>query len=175
MHFRLLAAAGVAGLMTFTPTPVAAQTAHEMKAGCCDMPCCADHKMAAAKITPEPSAIEMLMAMDVQPTDPQLAPAPPVRQSSEVWFKRPVQVDGKILQGHYVIEHDNARMARGEPCTRFYAFDDRTKPVVTFDCKHLERGRAALTTATLVNRGDMEVLTEYQFAGETAAHGVPVR
>lgn len=155
MHFRLLAAAGVAGLMMFTPTAAAAQATHEMKAGCCDMPCCAEHKMAAA--------------------DPQLAPAPPVRQSSVVWFQRPVMVNRHILQGRYVIEHDNDRMARGEPCTYIYAFEDRTKPIVTFDCEHLVRDRASQTTASVATKGDMQVLTEFQFAGETAAHGVPVR
>ena len=157
MILKLLTGAGVAAMMLIA-TPAAAG----------QMSCCTDHKMAGA--TTEPSAIEMLMTVD-----PQLQPAPPVRQSSEVWFMRPVRVDGAILQGHYVIEHDNARMARGEPCTRIYAFNDRTKPVVTFDCQHLERDRASQTTATLAHRDAMEVLTEFQFAGETAAHGVPVR
>jgi hypothetical protein len=175
MHFRFLAAAGVAGLMLFAPTGANAQTKHEMKAGCCDMPCCADHMMADAKTVAEPSAIEMLLAMAPQVTDPQWAPAPPVRQASDVWFMRPVMVNGKILQGHYVIQHDNDRMARGEPCTHIYAFNDRTKPVVTFDCKHLERDRASQTTASVATKGDMQVLTEFQFAGDTAAHGVPVR
>jgi hypothetical protein len=158
MFSKLLAGAGAAALMLVAAPATAGQ-----------MPCCANHQSAAAAAV-EPSAIEVLMAMD-----PQWAPAPPVRQSSEVWFMRPVLVDGKILQGHYVIEHDNGRMARGEPCTHIYAFNDRTTPVVTFDCAHLERDRALQTTATLVTRGTMEVLTEFQFAGETEAHGVPVR
>jgi len=175
MHFRLLAAAGVAGLMLFAPTTAAAQARHEMKAGCCDMPCCADHKMASATTAPEPSAIEMLMAMAPQATDPQLADAPPVRQSSEVWFTRPTMVGRHILQGHYVIEHDNDRMARGEPCTHIYAFNDRTRPIVTFNCTHLERGKASQTTASLTTLGLMPVLTEFQFSGDTAAHGVPLR
>jgi len=41
-----------------------------------------------------------------------------------------------------VIEHDNDRMARGEPCTHIYAYNDRTTPVATFHCTHLERDRA---------------------------------
>jgi hypothetical protein len=80
-----------------------------------------------------------------------------------------------ILQGRYVIEHDNDRMARGEPCTHIYAFNDRTKPVVTFHCTHLQRGMASQSTASLATVGTMEVLTEFQFSGDTAAHGVPVR
>ena len=109
--------------------------------------------------------------------DPQLMPAPPVKQLAEVWFTNPVLVGRSILQGRYVIEHDNDRMARGEPCTHIYAYDDRTKPIVTFDCTHLERDRADQTIAVLVNTADpgMKKLVEFQFAGEPTAHGVPVR
>ena len=102
-------------------------------------------------------------------------PAPPVRQLAEVWFHRLVLVGRAILQGRYVIEHDNDRMARGEPCTHIYAFNDRTRPVVAFRCTHLERGRADQNTVSLATAPDglMKVLTEFQFAGETAAHGYP--
>ena len=105
----------------------------------------------------------------------QLNPAPPVRQSTEVWFQRPVRVGRNILQGHYVIEHDNDRMARGEPCTYIYAYNDRTRPVVVFHCTHLERDRNGTNTVALVtiSDGSMQKMTEFQFAGEYAAHGVP--
>jgi len=132
------------------------------------MPCCADK-----------DAVQILLAMapmqgDPQlQDDPQLNPAPPARQLTDVWFKQPVLFGNKILQGHYVIEHDNDRMARGEPCTHIYAFDDRTKPVVAFHCTHLERPRASQNTAVLITKDDHKVMTEFQFAGETAAHGVP--
>ena len=107
--------------------------------------------------------------------DPQLNPAPPVRQQTEVWFQRPVMVGRHILQGRYVIEHDNDRMARGEPCTYIYAYDDRTKPVVAFHCTHLERDRQGKNTVVLatISDGSMQLLQEFQFAGETASHGVP--
>ena len=169
MH-KFLAFAGVAGLLVFMPARADASCCdqskpamHDMKAGCCaDMPCCTD------KIAAEPSAIEMLMTM---------APAPPVHQKTEVWFKRPVRVGGAILQGRYVIEHDNDRMARGEPCTHIYAYNDQTKPVVTFHCTHLERDRTGTNTVALYSIGDgtWQRLSEFQFAGETAAHGVPIR
>ena len=147
MHFKLLAAAGAAALLLVTPARASAQVAL--------------------------NAIDVLLSMDSQLANPQLNPAPPVRQATEVWFKRPVMVGKSILQGHYVIEHDNDRMARGEPCTHIYAFDDRVKPVVTFHCTHLERNRATQNIAVLETRGNMEHLTEFQFAGETASHGVP--
>ena len=174
MHFKLLAAAGVASLMLLTPAAADASccdqtkmAGHEMKGGCCDMPCCANKAVKA-----EPKEIELLLPLE---NDPQLNPAPPVRQRTEVWFQRPVRVGGYILQGRYVIEHDNDRMARGEPCTHIYAYDNQKLPVVAFHCTHLERGRAGENIAVLVSVGDgtMQKLTEFQFAGETAAHGVP--
>jgi len=146
MHFKLLAAAGAAALLLVTPARASAQD--------------------------EFNAIDVLLSMD-QLASPQLNPAPPVRQATDVWFKRPVMINRSILQGHYVIEHDNDRMARGEPCTHIYAFDDREKPVVKFHCTHIERNRVKQNIAVLETRGDMEYMTEFQFAGETASHGVP--
>jgi hypothetical protein len=170
MHFKLLAAAGAAALVLLAPTRADASCCdQDKKMTCCeqkaDKPCCAHHA------TNEPDAIDMLLSS--AQVSPQLTPAPPVRQASDVWFMRPVMVGKSILQGHYVIEHDTDRMARGEPCTHIYAFDDRTKPVVTFHCTHLERERASAGIAVIERRGEWEYLTEFQFAGESAAHGVP--
>lgn len=166
MHFKLAAAAVFAGVFLFTPRVVEASCCEQM-AACCEHAACCDHKDHA--MAAEPSAIDMLMAMN-----PQLAPAPPVRQATEVWFQRPVKVGRSILQGRYVIEHDNDRMARGEPCTHLYAYSDRTKPVATFHCTHLERDRASHNTVALASTSDgMQTLTEFQFAGESVAHGYP--
>lgn len=100
--------------------------------------------------------------------------ATPARQAVSVWFQRPVMAGKHILQGRYVIEHDNDRMARGEPCTRIYAYDDRRMPVVEFDCIHLERDNARQHQVVLASIGDgMQQFLEFQFAGETAAHGMP--
>jgi hypothetical protein len=172
MHFKLFAVAAIAGVFLLAPSAVEAsccdQKAEAMnhgQAGCCDMPCCNDKKNV------EPSAIDILLAMD-----PQLNPAPPVRQTTEVWFQRPVLVGRAILQGHYVIEHDNDRMARGEPCTHVYAYNNRVTPIATFHCTHLERdSRASQNTVVLSTTSDanMQRLTEFQFAGESFAHGYP--
>ncbi len=171
MHFNLFAAA-FAGLLAFAPAAADASccdqkthAAQHGQAGCCDMPCCKDHKGGT-----EPTIVEQFLTMD-----PQLNPAPPVRQLAEVWFHRPVLVGKSILQGRYVIEHDNDRMARGEPCTHIYAYDDQKTPVVAFHCTHLERDRADQNTVVLTTTsdGNMQRLTEFQFAGETAAHGYP--
>lgn len=168
---RVLAFAGLAGLLLLLPARADAaccdqskHAMHDMKAGCCDMPCCKETKVAEA------SAVDMLLAMD-----PQFTLAQPAVQKTEVWFHRPVRVGRHILQGRYVIEHDNDRMARGEPCTHIYAYSDQTRPVVTFHCTHLERDRAGTNTAVVYSLGDgtMQALSEFQFAGETASHGVP--
>lgn len=163
MRFKLLAVAGVASLFLLAPATADAACCdghvNQQKAVCCDMPCCQDG-----------SAIDVLLSLN-----PQINPAPPVRQSVEVWFKNATMVGRSILQGHYVIEHDNDRMARGEPCTHIYAFDDRTKPVVAFHCTHLERDRSDDNLVVVVNTSEpgIKKLTEFQFAGETAAHGYP--
>lgn len=177
MH-KFLALAGVAGLLLFMPARADASCCdqskaamHDMKAGCCDMPCCTEQVAAA-----EPSAIALLLSMDPQFAASQVTTAAtPAVQRTEVWFHRPVRVGNSVLQGRYVIEHDNDRMARGEPCTFIYAYNDQTKPVVTFHCTHLERGRADANTVVVYSLGDgtWQALSEFQFAGETASHGVP--
>jgi hypothetical protein len=175
MHFKLLAVAGAAALLLATPARVDASCCDQgtKNTPCCehkaDMACCEHH----GDTVKDGDAISMLMSF-ARP-NPQLEPAPPVRQATEVWFMRPVMVGKSILQGHYVIEHDTDRMARGEPCTHIYAFDDRQKPVVAFHCTHLERDRTSKPIAVVERRGDWEYLTEFQFAGETASHGVPIR
>jgi hypothetical protein len=168
MPFKLFVAAAIAAVFLFAPATVEAsccdQKGHAHQAqSCCDKPCCKDHNVV------KPGAAEI-------PTmDPQLNPAPPARRTAEVWFHRPVLVGRAILQGRYVIEHDNDRMARGEPCTHLYAYHDQTTPVATFDCTHLERDRASQNVVVLVptSDGSLQRLTEFQFAGESVAHGYP--
>jgi hypothetical protein len=168
MHGNLLSVIFAGAAFVALPAPAAAACCDQqapVDGQCCDMPCCKDHHKAN-----EPTIVERMLE-----NDPQLNPAPPVRQTAEVWFHRPVLVGRSILQGRYVIEHDNNRMARGEPCTHIYAYNDRTKPVVTFKCTHLERDRAGRNQVVLFTAPDglMQQLSEFQFAGETAAHGYP--
>lgn len=102
--------------------------------------------------------------------------AAPARQAAVVWFMRPVMIGRHILQGRYVIEHDNDRTARGEPCTHIYAYNNRRVPVVAFHCTHLDRPAPERGTVTVVSTGEpigLQKVTAFQFAGETGAHGVP--
>ena len=162
MRYMTLVFAGLAGLLLAVPATAAP---------CCDkapMPCCEKAAMACCDKT-NMDAISMLLAQD--PIDTATAPA---RQVTEVWFQRPVVIDHKILQGRYVIEHDNDRMARGEPCTHIYAYSDQTKPIVTFHCTHLERDITTQNTVVLYSTADgWQKMSEFQFKGEAASHGVP--
>lgn len=98
------------------------------------------------------------------------------QQVMTVWFYKPVKVGDRILFGKYIIEHDNARMRRGQPCTHLYAASDPRLPVVAFHCKHLVRPETAepivMVRSFRVANG-MSELVAFQFAGETLAHGVP--
>ena len=146
--------------------------------------CCAKHAMAAPETPAAPMACcnhggGMAMPAD----DPEVAMAglglvspQPVRYIDAV-FRDPVRVADTVLMGNYVIEHDDARMARGEPCTYIYEADHLTAPVVTFHCEHLEGMPGDTATITLghtINPA-IKTLKAFQFAGETASHGVPVR
>ena len=167
MYSKFFAAAVITAYTLVLPARAAAACCDGAAAPCCDKAStCCDKKGHAH----EASAIELLLA-----ADPQINPAPPVRQATEVWFKRPTLIGRSIVQGRYVIEHDNDRMARGEPCTHLYAYNNRVTPVATFHCTHLERDRASQNVVVLATTGDgsMQTLLEFQFAGESAAHGYP--
>jgi hypothetical protein len=99
------------------------------------------------------------------------------RRVMTVWFYRPVKIGDRVLMGPYIIEHDDARMARDRPCTHIYAATDARLPAVAFHCRHLTRPRANAPTVVVRSLGEANGMTEllaFQFAGETAAHGVPI-
>lgn len=163
MHLKSLAIAGIAAFALLLPARAQAECCDHQKA---DMKCCD----AAAAMQCCDKDINVLAQVAV---DRQVTPLPAAKQYTEVWFQRATMVGKSILQGRYVIEHDNDRMARGEPCTHIYAYNDRAKPVATFHCTHLERDRANQNVVVLQSSADMVKMQEFQFAGESAAHGVP--
>ncbi len=98
------------------------------------------------------------------------------RQIMTVWFHKPIKVGDRILFGKYIIEHDNVRMSRGQPCTHLYDASDPRLPVVAFHCRHLTRPATDRPMVMVRSFGEANGMTEllaFQFAGETAAHGVP--
>ena len=105
-------------------------------------------------------------------------------QSTLVNLNNPVKVGSHFLMGYYLIVHDYDRDARGEPCTTIYAYDTskgRGDKVVEFMC--IPSQRAAADKFTMTTRLDWDLSTtapiikliDYQFAGDTAIHGVPDR
>lgn len=88
-------------------------------------------------------------------------------------------IAGTFVSGPVVFVHDDERMARGEPCTSVHRFDSSKgigEEIVAFHCKpRWTHAPGKFTAATLRMPDGPPVLTEYQFAGDTEAHGVPRR
>ena len=103
----------------------------------------------------------------------------PARQWAVVYLHEPTLIGSTIVQGPVLFTHDEARMARGEPCTTVQLFEPGNGPtesIASFHCTPTSRGVAR--TFTLRTRPNLEhgigcVLTEYQFAGDSEGHGVP--
>jgi hypothetical protein len=104
----------------------------------------------------------------------------PKRQSAVVYLSEPTLIGSTIVQGPVLFVHDEERMARGEPCTTIRLFEPGNGPtesLVSFHCIPTRRPTArAFTLRTRPNTTDGFgcVLTEYQFAGDSEGHGVPL-
>ncbi len=102
----------------------------------------------------------------------------PGRQTAIAHFEQPTIVWTEILEGSYLIVHDDTRMSTGEPCTVIHRLDPMGKAreeAVSFHC--VPSRRPALDQDKVATRWDrfvgMNRMIEYQFAGDTEAHGVP--
>ena len=103
----------------------------------------------------------------------------PVRQSAIVYLSEPTLIGSTIVQGPVLFTHDSARMKRGEPCTTVHLFEPLkgpTEEIAAFHC--IPTPRSVARKFTLRTRPNVTwnfgcILTEYQFAGDTEAHGVP--
>ena len=104
----------------------------------------------------------------------------PRRQSAVIYVSQPTLIGSTIVQGPVLFVHDEERMARGEPCTTIRLFEPGSGPtesLVSFHCIPTRRPVArAFTIRTRPNTADGFgcVLTEYQFAGDSEGHGVPL-
>ena len=104
----------------------------------------------------------------------------PKRQSAVIYLSEPTLVGSTIVQGPVLFVHDEERMARGEPCTEIRLFEPGSGPtesLVSFHCIPMRRPTAhVFTIRTRPNTTDGYgcVLTEYQFAGDSEGHGVPL-
>ena len=102
------------------------------------------------------------------------------RQWAIVYLQEPTLIGSTIVQGPVIFTHDEAKMARGEPCTTVQLFEPGqgpAEPIASFHCTPVRRAPVhAFTIRTRPNTQDGFgcVLTEYQFAGDSEGHGVPV-
>lgn len=99
------------------------------------------------------------------------------KQRAVAEFSTPVTVRGVVLKGEYLFVHDDAAMKRGEACTYIYkgVAEARKNLVASFHCIHVERAQAkTFIWRTRETTPGIVELTEFQFKGETAAHGVPI-
>jgi hypothetical protein len=101
------------------------------------------------------------------------------RRSAVVFLASPTLIGSTIVQGPVQFTHDEERMARGEPCTTVRLYEPGRGPleaIASFRCiprKADAPHRFTIRTAPNTELGYGCVLTEYQFAGDSEAHGVP--
>ena len=101
------------------------------------------------------------------------------RQWAAVYLDQPTLIGSTIVRGPVVFTHDNARMARGEPCTSVRLLEPGSGPgeeIVAFHCVPVRRAavhRFTMRTRPNADLGFGCILTEYQFAGDSEGHGVP--
>lgn len=155
MRFRIIGSAIVLVGLVGIGTPGARGT---VCSGSLDL-CCVEHHACCDDATSDGCA---------KPTE---------KQSSIVNFVDTVMVHKRFIAGPVLIVHDDAKMARGEPCTTFYRFDPAEGPkeeLVSFHCLPRRGDKAAKTTLSIVSDDPgIKRLVEYQIAGDTEAHGVP--
>ena len=99
------------------------------------------------------------------------------KERAVMTFNQPVKLMGLTLKGEYLFVHDDLAMARGEACTFVYKGNAEIpgKLVVSFHCTPVERAKVAnFTVRTLLNSAGEHELREFQFAGSTETHLVPV-
>lgn len=103
------------------------------------------------------------------------------RQWAIVQLQQPTQIGTAIAVGPVLFVHDDAKMARGEPCTTVYRYEPGKGPqeeIVSFHCQ--PRQTAVAETFILTTQSNLQLglsgctLKAYQFAGDSEAHGVPI-
>jgi hypothetical protein len=106
----------------------------------------------------------------------QVGHATASRRCALITFERATWVTDTLLVGTYLIEHDDVRMAIGEACTVLYRGAKGGEVVVSFHCIPHERAvPSTFSTRVSYDRTtDTDTLLEYQFAGDSEAHSVPL-
>ncbi len=102
----------------------------------------------------------------------------PQREEAVVEFTELVKLHGVLLRGQYLIFHDDAKMAAGEPCLSIYTMKagKRDKLVISLHCEPVEREKTAQFTVKLsprISANAVREVREIQFAGIAKAHRIP--
>lgn len=108
-----------------------------------------------------------------------LTTAAPTAKWAVIALSEPTLIAGSFASGPVLIEHDDGRMARGEPCTKVYQFlpgKGLGEKIVSFHCKPrwVKTVDDRFVLETRRNNNNYCVLLEYRFAGDAEAHGVPM-
>jgi hypothetical protein len=99
------------------------------------------------------------------------------KQDAVVEFTDKTKLGQEILIGEYYFEHDDSRMARGEPCMNVYSYEAGKpgKLIVSFHCTPVDRPKArdVIVSLAMTSSPDVFLLKEIQFKGSTKGHLVP--
>ena len=103
--------------------------------------------------------------------------ADPVVKWAAINLTDTLLVAGTFVSGPVVFIHDDAKMAQGQPCTsvhRYEAGKGVGEEIVAFHCKpRWGKAPGQFTKAVNTTPDGLRIMTEYQFAGDEEAHGVP--
>ncbi|HET7752121.1 MAG TPA: hypothetical protein VFK81_22190 [Terriglobales bacterium] len=97
------------------------------------------------------------------------------QDSALVTFRRPTLFHHVVLQGTYVIVHDDAAMATSDqPCTHIYRYQNGKagEEVAAFRCRPAKAVQVDRTRFWTRPSGGMDRVLQFQFAGQTEAHQV---
>jgi hypothetical protein len=103
------------------------------------------------------------------------------KRSAVVFLASPTLIGSTIVQGPVLFTHDEERMSRGEPCTTVRLYEPGKGPleeIASFHCIPRNADvprRFTIRTVPNTELGYGCVLTEYQFAGDSEAHGAPAK
>ena len=109
---------------------------------------------------------------------PRMIAAPAVKWAA-VNLKTTTVIAGTFVSGPVVFVHDDARMARGEPCTSVHRYSTDKgvgEELVAFHCKpRWGKAPKTFTQNTMTKPDGPPVMTVYQFAGDEESHEIPIR
>lgn len=106
-----------------------------------------------------------------------LVPAASAAQtnSAVVTFRRPTLFHNVVLQGTYVVVHDDYAMTTSDqPCTHVYRYENGQagELVVSFRCRPVKAVKAERTRFRTRPGKPLDQVLEFQFAGQGEAHQV---